>query len=164
MKLTIDLQLKKRSNLKVSHLNDIQTSPSQFFFPFIYFWVANCIDSFHLQFLHLCHYCTRWPWLQDILLRSWDGIHLYSHRWWRWCKCCSHNHRMHSRPLLYRHFQLQTCRWHLVYRDPWFKQRVYIYIYIYILATKTSLNISKEETHLVESVQCVTSHHYWQKP
>ena len=33
-----------------------------------------------------------------------------------------------------------------------------------MLATKTSLNISKEETHLVESVQCVTSHHYWQKP
>ena len=36
--------------------------------------------------------------------------------------------------------------------------------YIYILATKTSLTISKEETHLVESVQCLTSHHYWQKP
>ena len=85
------------------------------------------MDSFHLQFLHPCHYCTWWPWFQDILLRSWDGIHLYWHRWWRWCKYYSHNHCRHSCLLLYHHFQLQTCRWHLVYYDPWFKQRVYVY-------------------------------------
>ena len=36
--------------------------------------------------------------------------------------------------------------------------------YIYILATKTSLTIYRQETYLVESIQYVTSHHFWQKP
>ena len=36
--------------------------------------------------------------------------------------------------------------------------------YIYILATKTSLTIYKQETYLVESIQYVTSHHFWEKP
>ena len=115
------LAIKKDLTWTFHSLNDIQTPPSLFFFPFIYFWVTNCMDSFHLRFLHPCHYCTWWPWFQDILLRTWDGIHLYSHRWWRWCKYYSHNHCMHSCLPSYRHFQLQTCKWHLVYHDPWFK-------------------------------------------
>lgn len=37
------------------------------------------------------------------------------------------------------------------------------YIYTYIIAITTSSTIYKEETHLLESIQCVTSHCYWQK-